>query len=156
MFDNQSAAGVVAVGADAVEGEDESVAELVDVLAQGQSAVAWGDAVRAISSEAIGSGPKLPRVRVTACRWSPNQYAGVMEAERPQERAHRVGVAAAGGDNDLNSGGLGSVEGGEVTGADVTIVAKEGSVHVDGDHADGAGFGIGLQGTPPPIISVKV
>src|ERR1039457_3038505 len=34
MLDHESAAGVVAVGADAVEGEDEGVAELVDVAAE--------------------------------------------------------------------------------------------------------------------------
>jgi hypothetical protein len=37
----------------------------------------------------------------------------------------------------------------------VAIVAEERSIHIDGDHADGAGFGFGLQATHPPTDSDK-
>ena len=64
--------------------------------------------------------------------------AGGLEAERAQD-VHGVGVAAASGDDDLDAGGFGGEEGGEVARADAAVVAEQGSVHVDGDHADGAG-----------------
>ena len=138
VLDDEGAAGVVAVGADAVEGEDEGVAELVDVAAEpegggvgevGAGDELGGDGVRAEAAERAGDGAV-----------GTDQDAGVVEAERAQD-VHGVGVAAAGGDDDLDAGGLGGVEGGEVARADAAVVAEQSAVHVDGDHADG-----GLQG----------
>ena len=68
----------------------------------------------------------------------------MVEAERAQD-VHGVGVAAAGGDDDQDAGGLGGEEGGEVAGADTAVVAEQGAVHVQrnetwGDAADGAGL----------------
>ena len=74
----------------------------------------------------------------------------MVEAERAQD-AHGVGVAATGGDDDLDAGGFGGQKGGEVARADAAVVTEEGAVHVDGDHADGVGCC--LQGTLPPYIS---
>ena len=59
------------------------------------------------------------------------------EAERA-EHAHGIGVAAAGGDDDLDAGLFGAVEGGAVTLADQTVGAEQGAVDVDRDKA---GFG---------------
>ena len=47
--------------------------------------------------------------------------------------AHGEGVAAAGGDDDLNSGGMGGPERGKVARADVAVVAEQGAVHVNRD-----------------------
>jgi hypothetical protein len=51
------------------------------------------------------------------------------------EDAHGVGVAAAGGDDDLGAGGLGELERGEVARADVAFGVEQGSIQVDGDEA---------------------
>ena len=51
------------------------------------------------------------------------------------EDVHGEAVAAAGGDDDFDAGGLGELEGGEVAGADVAGGVEEGSVEVDGDEA---------------------
>ncbi len=128
VFDDEGAAGVFAVGADAVEGEDEGVAELVDVAAEpergGVRQVSAGDELRrdgvvAEAAERAGDGA----VRT-------DQRAGVIEAERPQD-VHRVGVASAGGDDDFDAGGFGGEQGAEVTRADAAVVSEECSVHVD-------------------------
>lgn len=60
----------------------------------------------------------------------------MVQAERAQD-AHGVGVAAAGGDDDLDAGGVCGVEGGEGARRDVAVLAEEGSVHVDCDEAGG-------------------
>ena len=59
-----------------------------------------------------------------------------MEAERAQD-THGEAVAASGGDDKLDSVGVGGVEGGEVARADAAVVAEQGAVHVDCDQADG-------------------
>ena len=59
---------------------------------------------------------------------------------------HGVGVAASGGDDDLDAGGFGGLEGGEVARADAAIVTEQGAVHVDCDHTDGVGLSCCLQG----------
>ena len=142
VLEDEGAAGVVAIGADAVEGEDEGVAELVDVTAEpeggGVGEVGAGDefgrdGVGAVGAERAGDGA----VRA-------DQDAGVVETEGAQD-AHGEGVASASGDNDLYAGGFGDEQGGEVARADASVVTEEGAVHVDGDHADSAGFGCGLQ-----------
>jgi hypothetical protein len=46
-------------------------------------------------------------------------------------------VAAAGGDDDLHPGGLGRAKGCEVARADLAVAVEQGTVHVEGDHADG-------------------
>ena len=71
----------------------------------------------------------------------------MVEAERAQD-AHGVGVAATGGDDDLDAGGFGGQEGGEVARTDAAVVTEEGAVHVDGDHSDGAVVRCCVQGTP--------
>jgi hypothetical protein len=44
-------------------------------------------------------------------------------------------VAAAGGDDDFDAGGLGELEGGEIAGTDLAGGAEQRSVEVDGDEA---------------------
>ena len=128
VLDDEGAAGVVAVGADAVEGEDEGVAELVDVAAEpeggrmgevGAGDELGGDGRGSEAAEGAGDGAV-----------GTDQDAGMVEAERTQD-VHGVGVAAAGGDYDLDAGGLGGVEGGEVARADAAVVAEQGAVHID-------------------------
>jgi hypothetical protein len=60
----------------------------------------------------------------------------VVEAERAQN-AHGEAVAASGGDDELNSVGVGGVEGTEVARADASVVAEQSAVHVDCDEAYG-------------------
>ena len=133
VLDDEGAAGVFAVGADAVEGEDEGVAELVDVAAEpegggvgkvGAGDELGGDGCGTEGAEGAGDGAI-----------GTDQGAGVVQAERAQD-VHGVGVAAAGGDDDLDAGGFGGEEGGKVARADAAVVSEEGAVHVDGDHAD--------------------
>ena len=59
-----------------------------------------------------------------------------MEAERAQD-THGEAVAASGGDDKLDSVGLGGAECTEVARADVAVVAEQSAVHVDCDQADG-------------------
>ena len=103
VLDDEGAASVVAVGADAVEGEDEGVAEFVDVAAEPERGGVGemragdelgGDGLGAEGAEGAGDGAV-----------GADQDAGVVEAERAQD-AHGEGVAAAGGDDDLDAGGL--------------------------------------------------
>jgi hypothetical protein len=54
-----------------------------------------------------------------------------MEAEWAED-AHGVGVAAAGGDDDLDAGAVRGVEGGEGARGDVAVLTEEGAVHVYG------------------------
>jgi len=159
VFDDESAAGVVAVGSDPVEGEDEGVAELVDVAAEpegggerevGASDELGGDGVRAEGAQGSGDGAV-----------GADQGAGVAEAERAQD-VHGVGVAAARSDDNLDAGGFGGQEGGEVARADAAVVAEQGSVHVQrnetwGDQTRGE-VAVGnawlfLRQTLPPLKS---
>ena len=144
VFDDEGAAGVVAVGADAVEGEDEGVAELVDVAAEPKGGgvgemgagdeLGW-DGVRAEGAKRTGDGSV-----------GTDQDAGVMEAERAQD-VHGVGVAASGGNDDEDARGLGGAEGGEVARTDATVVAEQCAVHIQGNETWGyRGDGV-LQGS---------
>ena len=109
LLDDQGA-GIVSVGAYAVEGEDEGVAELVDVVAEPQSG----------GARQIGAGDELRRDGFAAGRYGTesagdgavgaDEHVGVVEPERTQD-VQGVGVAAAGGDDDLDAGRVGRVEG---------------------------------------------
>ena len=145
VLNNEGSPGVVAVGANAVESEDECVAEFVDMAAKpegggvgemGSGDELGGDGVRAEEAQGAGDGAV-----------GTDQDARVVEAERAQD-VHGVGVAAAGGDDDHDAGGVGGEEGGEVARADATVFAEQSAVHVDGDHADGV-----LQLSPDSVNS---
>jgi hypothetical protein len=141
VFDDEGAAGVFsliwAVGDDAVEGEDEGVAEFFDVGAEpeggGVGEVGAGEELGGFGDGAKGAGHSPVGA---------DEGEGVVEAEGAQD-AHGVGVAAAGGDDDLDAGGVRGVEGGEGARGDVAVLVEEGSVHVDCDEADGGHGGCG-------------
>lgn len=59
--------------------------------------------------------------------------AGVVVEMKIAEDVHGEAVAAAGGDDDLDAGGLGELESGTIAGADVAGGVEKGSVEVDGD-----------------------
>ena len=77
------------------------------------------------------------------------------EFERAED-AHGVGVAAAGGDDHLNTGGVGGEQGGEVAGGDLAGVTEEGAVHVEGYQTGCGGAWRGLwrrnQCSTPPLM----
>ena len=137
VFDDERAASVLSVGADAVEGEDEGVAEFFDVGAEPEG----GDVWEVGAGEELGGlrrGTKCPGHRPVGA----DEGEGVVQAEGTQD-AHGVGVAATGGDDDLDAGCVGGVEGGEGARGDVAVLVEEGSVHVDCDEADGGHGGCG-------------
>ena len=153
MLDDESAAFVVAVGADAVEGEDEGVAKLADVATQpqrgGVGQVGAGDrlrrdGLRAERAEGAGDGSVGTDERI-----------GGAKAKRAED-THGVGMAAAGGDDNLDAGGFRGHDGGKIARADVAVVAEECAVHVDSDEANCGGAACLRQTTPLPYPLAKV
>jgi hypothetical protein len=124
VFDDEGAAGVFSVGADAVEGEDEGVAKFLDVGAEpeggGVGEVGAGDELGGFGGGAEGAGDSAVGA---------DEGEGVVQAEGAQD-AHGVGVTAAGGDDDLDAGRVGGEEGGEGARRDAAFLVEEGAVHV--------------------------
>ncbi len=138
LLDDEGSAGVVSVGLDAVEGDDEGVAELGEVLEEPEGGV---DGEVGGLDEGGGDGADDGTVRGDEETFGGE---GVLS-----EDAHGVGVAASGGDDEVDSGLLGGGDGGAGAGGDAGVVVEEGSVHVDGDEADGwpgGGVWIGAGG----------
>jgi len=136
VFDDERAASVLSVGADAVEGEDEGVAKILislaaDVVAEpeggGVGEVGAGDELGGFGGGAEGAGDSAVGA---------DEGEGVVQAEGAED-AHGVAMAAAGGDDDLDAGCVCGVEGGERARGDAAILVEEGAVHVDGDEAGG-------------------
>ena len=130
-LDDQCAAGVFPVGAGAVEGEDEGVAEVYYMSAEPE-----GRGVGKVGAgEELGGDffcPECTGDRAVGA----DEDGVVVETERAQN-AHGEAVAASGGDDELNSVGVGGVEGTEVARADASVVAEQSAVHVDCDEAYG-------------------
>ena len=122
---DERAAAVFAGGVDAVEGEDEGVAEVVDVVRRASA--------RFRAACGCGAGARLPMVRMTVPLELTRALSG-LRCSGAQD-AHGVAVAAAGGDDDLGAGVLGELERGEVAGADAAVGVEQRAVHVDGDEA---------------------
>ena len=143
---DQGAADVVAVGADAVEGEDQGVAELIDLGAEPERRVARQVGA---SDKLRGDGFAAGRVRSEGAGDSTvrtDEDAEGVQAERAQD-VQGIGMAAAGGHDNLDAGGLGCAEGGEVARADAAIVAQQSAVHVQRNETWGAAAeGAGLRG----------
>jgi len=124
VFDDEGAAGIFAVRAGEVEGEDEGVAIVVEMGTEpagggeGQVGAVNQIGVDGADDGAIGAddGRCGLQVQVT-------------------EDLHGEAVAAAGGDDDLDAGGLGEFEGGAVARADFAGGVEERSVEVYGDEA---------------------
>ena len=110
MLDDERAAGVFAVGADLVEGEDEGVAEGGEVGAEPAGSVERHvgamDKMRVEGADdgAVGADDRARRIQVEIA-----------------EDLHGVAVATAGGDDDLSTGVFGEAESGEVARADATV-----------------------------------
>jgi hypothetical protein len=119
VFNDESAAGVFAVGADGIEGEDERIAELGDVVAEPECAGGghFGamDEICANSANdgAVGADDRAGGIQV--------QFA---------EHAHGVTVAAAGGDDRFDTGGFGGLDCGSVAWAYTTVRVQQCAVHV--------------------------
>ena len=130
-LDDQRAAGVFSIGAGAVEGEDEGVAEVLYMSAEPE-----GRGVGEVgASEELGGDFFCPEGAGDRAVGADEDGVWV-EAEQAQD-AHGEAVTASGGDDKLDSAGLGCAEGGEVARADAAVVAEQGAVHVDCDEADG-------------------
>ena len=143
-LDDEGAARVFPVGLGAVEGEDEGVAEVQVALAAEVRAEPEGRGVGEVGAgEELGGdvrgGDSCLRGRRPEGAGDgavgADEDRGVVEAERAQD-AHGEAVAASGGDDELDSVGLGCAEGGEVARADAAVVAEQGAVHVDCDETD--------------------
>lgn len=145
VLDYESAAGVVAVGTDSVEGEDQGVAEFLDVGAEPERGrvgkVSAGDQ---FGGDGFGCGPESSGYGAVRT----NQRAGVVKAQRAED-AHGVGVTATSGDDDLDTGRFGGEKGAKISWTNLAAVAEQSAIHVNGDHAD-AGIWCCLQGTPSP------
>ena len=124
VLDNEGTAGVFAVGAGEVEGEDEGVAVVVEV---GTEPAGGGERQVSAMNEFGADGADDGAVGADDGRC-------VVQVQVAED-AHGEAVAAAGGDDDFDAGRLGETEGGEVAGADLAGGVEERSVEVDGDEA---------------------
>ncbi len=71
---------------------------------------------------------------------------GAVGADEPEIEAELLGdgqgegVAAAGDEDDFDSGGVGAAKGCEVVGGDFELRVEEGAVDIGGDEMDGTGL----------------
>ena len=124
VFDDEGSATVFSVGANEIEGDDEGITELSEMIAEPMSS---GERHVGSVKESGANGANDGAVGA-------DDRAGWIQVQIAQN-AHGVAMATAGGDDDFNAGAFGEAESSKVAGADAAVAIEESSVHVDSDDA---------------------
>ncbi len=113
MLDDQRAAGVLAVGTDLVEGDDQRVAKLFKMSAEPLGGGSWHQrplhqgCAEGASDRAVGTDDRV-----------------LLRQPQAAQLPHGVAVAAPGGDDDLDPCCFGGVHGSEISLADFAVRAQ--------------------------------
>ena len=123
-LDDQGAARVFAVGAGEIEGEDKGVAVVVEMRAQPTGGGEWQ----------VGAMDEVGIYGADDGAIGADDGGGGLQVQVAED-LHGETVAAAGRDDDFDTGGFGELEGGEVTGTYFAGGVEQSPVEVDGNEA---------------------